>query len=264
MRLYRHTSSSGTGIPPPLAPPPVPCPAPAATVSFPRPPRSLRPAARASPWRRPARAPRAARGTAPCAPRPAAAAAPALARACLQGRRGQAAGHLRSRRVPCLTLAPGVEGAARCHGCRVLDASGNGGDGCVGKVLRVHARRHQPVLPVVEAQSTLRSVAPRPQLARLRHRQRVDVAAGNRAHLGPLKHLLRPHQRWHKSVVGVAQASWPESAKCDAVRKIVGSWCMWYGPCACVCMSLERGWWEYEAGAVCDGSMNYWQGCTCT
>ena len=47
---------------------------------------------------------------------------------------------------------------------------GNGGDGCVGKVLRVHARRHQPALPVVEAQSSLRSVAPRPKLARLRHR----------------------------------------------------------------------------------------------
>ena len=25
------------------------------------------------------------------------------------------------------------------------------------------------------------------------------------------------------------------SAKCDAARKIVRSWCMWYGPCACVC-----------------------------
>ena len=54
------------------------------------------------------------------------------------------------------------------------------------------------------------------------------------------------------------------SAKCDAARKIVGSWCMWYGPWACVCMSLERGWWEYEARTVCDGGMNYWQGCTCT
>ena len=132
---------------------------------------------------------------APCAPRPAAAAAPALARACLQGRRGQAAGHLRSRRVPCLTLAPGVEGAVRCYGCRVEVASCNGGDECVGKVLRVHARRHQPVLPVVEAQSTLCSLAPRPQLACLRHRQRVFTSAGNRAHLGTLKHLLRPHQR---------------------------------------------------------------------
>lgn len=54
------------------------------------------------------------------------------------------------------------------------------------------------------------------------------------------------------------------SAKCDAARKIVGSWCMWYGPWACVCMFLERGWWEYEARTVCDGGMNYWQGCTCT
>jgi hypothetical protein len=50
------------------------------------------------------------------------------------------------------------------------------------------------------------------------------------------------------------------SAKCDAARKIVRSGCMWYGPCACVCKALERDWWEYEAGAVSDGSMNYWQG----
>jgi hypothetical protein len=69
----------------------------------------------------------------------------------------QAAGHLGHRVITCLPCAPGVECAARCHGCRVGCASGNGGDGCLGKVLRVHARRHQPVLPVVEAQSTLRS-----------------------------------------------------------------------------------------------------------
>ena len=43
------------------------------------------------------------------------------------------------------------------------------------------------------------------------------------------------------------------SAKCDATRKIVRLWCMWYGPCACGCKALKRGWWEYEAGAVCDG-----------
>ena len=77
-------------------------------------------------------------------------------------------------------------------------ARGNGGDGCMGKVLRVHAHRHQPVLPVVEAQSTLRSSAPRPQL--------VVAAAGNRAHLGLPKHLLRPQQRLHQPFFGVAQA----------------------------------------------------------
>jgi hypothetical protein len=40
---------------------------------------------------------------------------------------------------------------------RVVEVSCNGGDWCVGKVLRVQARRHQPALLVVEAQSTLRS-----------------------------------------------------------------------------------------------------------
>ena len=59
------------------------------------------------------------------------------------------------------------------HG-RVGFASGIGRDGCVEKVLRVHPRWHQPVL-LVEDQSTLRSVAARPQLARLRHHQRLGI-----------------------------------------------------------------------------------------
>lgn len=53
------------------------------------------------------------------------------------------------------------------------------------------------------------------------------------------------------------------SAKCDVARKVVRAWCRWYGPCACVSKALDRGWSEYEAGTVCDRSMNYWQGCTC-
>ena len=65
--------------------------------------------------------------------------------------------------------------------------------------------RHQPAVGVVEAQTTLRSFAPRPQLARLRHHH-VVISAGNRAHLGPPKHLLRPHQLRQQPAVGVAQA----------------------------------------------------------
>ena len=75
----------------------------------------------------------------------------------------------------CLIFAPGVEGATRCHGCRVRFASGISRDGSVEKVLRFHPRWHQPVLLVVEDQSTLRSVAARPQLARLRHHQSVGI-----------------------------------------------------------------------------------------
>jgi hypothetical protein len=75
----------------------------------------------------------------------------------------------------CLIFAPGVEGATRCHGCRVRFASGISRDGSVEKVLRIHPRWHQPVLLVVEDQSTLRSVAARPQLARLRHHQSVGI-----------------------------------------------------------------------------------------
>jgi len=56
-------------------------------------------------------------------------------RACWQGRRrGQATGQ-GPRDITCLTLAQ-VEGAARFHGCRVVETSGNGGDGCVGLLLR--------------------------------------------------------------------------------------------------------------------------------
>ena len=54
----------------------------------------------------------------------------------------------RTLKLPCgesLCLSP----AARCHGCRVGVASGNDGDGCVGKVLRVHERRLKPALLVV-------------------------------------------------------------------------------------------------------------------
>jgi len=64
----------------------------------------------------------------------------------------------------------------------------------------------RPALLVVEAQSSLRSSAARPQLSCLRHRQRVVISAGNRAHLGPPKHILRTHQRRHLSVVGFDQA----------------------------------------------------------
>ena len=72
----------------------------------------------------------------------------------------------------------------------------------MGKELRVHARRHKPTLLVIETQLSLRSLAARPQLARLRHHQRVVEAAG----LGPPKRLLRPHERRHQPVVDVAQA----------------------------------------------------------
>ena len=73
-----------------------------------------------------------------------------------------------------------VKNAARFHGCRVVVASGNGRDGCVGKLLRVHERRHQPVLLIVEAQSSLRSSDPHPHLARFRHRVSSPPQAANR------------------------------------------------------------------------------------
>jgi hypothetical protein len=91
----------------------------------------------------------------------------------------------------------------------------------------------------------------------------------------PLPGLGKPYARVYHDILMHATLGTPvqepfifkdcsHSAKCDAARKIVRSWSMWYGPCACVCKSLERGWWEYEAGAVCYVCMNYWQGCTCT
>ena len=47
------------------------------------------------------------------------------------------------------------EGGAQVQGLGALT-------GCVGKLLRVHARRHKPALPVVEAQPTFRSFVTRP------------------------------------------------------------------------------------------------------
>ena len=73
-----------------------------------------------------------------------------------------------------------VKNAARFHGCRVVVASGNGRDGCMGKLLRVHERRHQPVLLIVEAQSSLRSSALHPHLARLHHSVWSPQQAANR------------------------------------------------------------------------------------
>ena len=53
------------------------------------------------------------------------------------------------------------------------------------------------------------------------------------------------------------------SGECIQACKVVKTWCLWYGPCSCVNKALERGWWEYEAGSVCDASMLYWKGCDC-